>query len=566
MQLLQQLQEASSLQISDLKKAMQKDKRAAVLFKSDLSLDDIEDKEAFLATLKYYVLNNENVRSFVAMRHNVKDVDKDTLKGYRSLRGKDLDANTLKWLKEFIQDIFKENASVGRGTMSPDLKKELKDWANGNGRYFNLSAWAQRELMAIPSLRPNKRVLLYRGVLFKEYDLKEKEGYDGTMDEGNGLKFLRSIKKGTREIELTWDRPSSWSYSRDIADRFAQYGPASSNYAATFQWLERSMSKKHIDGALGFVISTFANPEDILIDFNLFPGMQSQHGNEAEVILKSGTYTARVVKKYTVDEGEVDPLAAPAADDSPVVPAISSIKEFATAFKLPENTDELTNTTRRIWSTDALAVLQDMPIFKKLILNSTTTEVVHAFDKLMDFYNTKLKHISKDDVKADKFALDKDMSRSVQKLRNIIDTFTQSTRHSKFKSEKNSKGDGRKHDLTGEEYRATISAYDLKSLEKDLLTYGYITSREGGQALTSLSNAVKGQLPSSARIQQFGAAKQMPVIDDITKRFFDMVGVDKPADRNEAMKTMINLIRKAHRTSVMLDELKSVKKQLEELA
>jgi hypothetical protein len=563
MQLLQQLHEASSLQISDLKKAMQKDKRAAVLFKKDLSLDDIEDKDAFLATLKYYVLNNENVRNFVAMRHNVKDVDKETLKGYRSLRGKDLDANKLKWLKEFIQDVFKEASSVDRGTLSPDLKRELKDWVNGNGRYFNLPAWAQRELMAIPSLRPDKRVLLYRGVLFKEYDLKEKESYDGTMEEGNGLKFLRSIKKGTREIELTWDRPSSWSYNRDIADRFAQYGPASSNYAATLQWLDRSMQKKHIDGALGFVISTFANPEDILLDMNRF-NVSSQHGNEAEVILKPGTYLARIVKKYTVDAGEVDPTIEPASD-SPVGPALETVKQFAASFKLPEGTEDILS-DRKIWTTDALDVLKYPAKFKKLILNSTTTEVVHAFDKLMEFYNSKLKHLSKEDMAAEKFAHDKDASREVQKLRDLIDRFTEKARHSKFKSDKNARGEGKKHDLSGEEYRSTISAFDLRELEKDLLTRGVISSREAGHALTVLSNRVKGQLPTSARIQQFGAAKQIPIIDEIVKKFFEMVGLDKPADRTEAMKMMINLIRKAHRNHVMMDELSAVKKKLEELA
>ena len=65
MSLLQQLQEASSLSVADLKKAVQKDPRAAPVLKADLKLDDIADKEAFLASVKFHILNNDKVREFV---------------------------------------------------------------------------------------------------------------------------------------------------------------------------------------------------------------------------------------------------------------------------------------------------------------------------------------------------------------------------------------------------------------------------------------------------------------------------------------------------------------------
>ena len=296
--LLKLLQEASTLGINSLKKEMLKDKRISAIFKKNLSLDDIEDKEAFLATLKYWVLNNDSVKNFVASRQNVKDVDLGTFAGYRKMRGKDLTQDNLKWLSEFIQDIFKEYSSVEKGVMSPGLKKELRDWFNASGRYYNLPSWAQRELMSIPSIRPKKRIIVYRGLLFSEGSLEERKLYDGTLEVGNGLEFLRSIKKGTREVDLKWDRPSSWSHGKAVAERFAQFGPASSNFAATFQWLDRAMSKKHIDGALGFVIATFARPEDILIDTDLMRSqLETTHGSEGEVILKAGTYSSRIVKK-----------------------------------------------------------------------------------------------------------------------------------------------------------------------------------------------------------------------------------------------------------------------------
>lgn len=565
MSLLKLLQEASTLAIPSLKKAMLKDKRAAILFKKDLTLDDIEDKDAFLATLKYWILNNESVRSFVAMRHDVKDLDKKTLLQYRSMRGKDLDANNLKWLIAFIQDVFKEHASVERAVMSSDLKRELKSWINTSGRYNNLALWAQRELLAIPTLRPDKRVVLYRGVLFKQYDLEEKDKYDGTLEVGNGLKFLRSIKQGTREVDLSWDRPSSWTYKKEVAERFAKFGPASSNYAATFQWLDRSIQKKHIDGALGYVISTFAEPDDILLDMNrLRTNINQIHGDESEVILKPGTYKAHIVKKYTVDQGEVNPDEEIQSDDSPLPVTFEAIASFDKSFKLPEVSSVL-DSDLRIWSSDAVGLVKHTNLFKTLIKNSTTTSVVHAYDKLMEFYSATLKDLDAKHLKAEKHSANPELGRKVLKLKELIAQLSGNVKHSKFRTEKNSSGLGKKSDLSGEEYRATISPYDLKYMEKDLLTLGRISDSTADKAFTSLALHTGVQLPTSAKLKQFGSAKQTPLIEQAVINFFKKIDITKPEDKQEALKAMINFIRKAHRNYIMLEEIVDIKKMLGEL-
>ena len=62
-----------------------------------------------------------------------------------------------------------------------------------------------------------------------------------------------------------------------------------------------------------------------------------------------------------------------------------------------------------------------------------------------------------------------------------------------------------------------------------------------------------------------GAAKQEPVIKDVLSKFFKLVGVDAPEDKNEAIKIAINLIRKAQRNYIMLKFIKDMYEALGEL-
>lgn len=164
-------------------------------------------------------------------------------------------------------------------------------------------------------LKPTQPVTLYRGLLFR-------------LGSDNTANFLRSIRKGTGTVNLVWDRLSSWTTSKEIANRFATCRSASSNFDAMMGWMSKVKDERVIDGDLGFVISTLARPEDILVDMRMV-NVASQHGHEGEVVLKPGRKIARIVKKYNI-KGEVDPKA-----DSAGRPAVfSKIDQFIENLKI----------------------------------------------------------------------------------------------------------------------------------------------------------------------------------------------------------------------------------------
>lgn len=566
MQLIQLLQEASSLPLQDLKKAISKDKRAAPVLKKDLKVEDIPDMGAFLTTLKFYLFNNSNVRDFIKLRHDIKDVNKVEYDELKVLKPVDIDQKKLDAIVDFVATLFKEHGATTRSSMSPDLKKELKAWVNGNSRYHNISGWAQKELDSLPNLKPDKRIVIYRGVLFSEYDLKSSKSYDGKTQDGNGMAFLKTIRDGGKEIDIKWDRPSSWTTSKDIADKFAKYGPASSSYAATFQWLSRG--DKKIDGALGYVISTFANPEDILIDMRrLTASIEMQHGDEGEIILKPGEYTGRIVKKYTV-EGEVDPtVKQDDGSNSVAAKAIDKVSEHSDKFDLTDDAKEILKIAkdlRKFWSTDAIMLIKYPELFKKLILNSTTTTATHLHDKLNDWYFKELHHVKDEDLRADKYATNEKLAEKIPKVKNVISHFREKVNHSKFKADNNTKAVGPKFDLTGDEWRSTIKAFDVNEVERELLRDGYITSSEGARSFKKITDALGIELPTSARFNQYGAAKQKPIIQETLKKFMKMVGLSyNEEEPKEAEKTMINLMRKAYRNYDMLSDIEKLKENID---
>lgn len=566
MSLLQLLQEASSLPVADLKKAVQKDKRAAPVLKKDLKLEDLPDVATFLASVKFHIFNNDKVREFVKQRNLVKDVNKQEFDEIRRLRPADLNQAKLTWLTDFVADLFKEHASVERGTLSRDLKNELNDWFNSNGRYFNLPVWAMKELDSVPGLKPTKRTLLYRGLLFKQGDLEERTKYDGTLEVGNGLTFLRSIRKGERIVDLTWARPSSWTKSLDTATQFARFGPASSSFSATLQWLDRSMKEKHIDGALGFVISTFAEPDAVLLDTQRFNAtFHMQHGGEGEVILKPGTYACRIVKKYTVDKGEVEVDASDKeVDTAPLDTAFEQLKALDAELEIPEGLESIGEG----WGLDSIdRLVRDVGVFKRLILNSTTTRAHHAHDKVIATYHEVLKDLDKALLSAETHANNPELGRKVKQLKRLVDRITNKVGHPKFKTDPKDVGTkkGPRHELSSEEYRTTLNSPDIMAIERPLLTTGKIKDRTGSLAFQALAKAAGVDLPSSAQPHMFGAPKQAKMIDDIIDGLFKKLDIEKHEDRTENIKTLLTLLKKAYRNNKMLREIADIKNIIKEL-
>jgi len=553
MKFLQILNEASTLQVSDLKKVITKDKKVSMILSKDVKLEDITDKEGFLSTLKFYIFNNENVRMFVKSRHDIKDVNKFEFDDLKKKRASDLTQSDLDIIGDFLRVLFKEHTSVSKNTLSPDAKRELRDWVNGDNRYHALSGWAIKELQSVPGLKPSKRILVYRGLLFSESSLKISKSYDGTLEVGQGQKFLKSIKDGSREVDLSWERPSSWTTSKEIAERFAQYGPASSQNGAMMQWLGRMSSKKAIDGALGYVISTFVNPEDVIIDFSKIALSGAKHGDEGEVIIKAGTIKARIVKKYTV-EGEVDPDEK-AADTSKVTETFDALTKFVSENGLPSDLAAIKSTmskTRDIYGSNASALCSYPDLIVPLMKNSTTTTVIHLMDKYIDFFNSTFKNVTKDDLKIDKYmSTDEEFVKKLQALSTVYSTFTGTVTHSKFVGADNQKGKGQINKLSAEEFRATISSSDLAGMQNEYLKLGYF--KDESREFISLGNSLKIEIPSSFKVM--GAAKQKPYIDEVINAFFEKYSIESPGDSLEKFKSLINLLRKAYRNYSMIDTL-----------
>jgi hypothetical protein len=240
---------------------------------------------------------------------------------------------------------------------------------------------------------------------------------------------------------------------------------------------------------------------------------------------------------------------------------VEEVKKFASTFKLPEVATQI-ELPQNIWSADGVQLVKFPEQFRALVSNSTTTQLIHAYDQLNDWYKNTLHKLSADELKPDRHVRDEQRSRQAAHLKKIYSFFNERVNHAKLRSDTNGKGEGKAHQLNGEEFRATISPFDVKAIEKDLMTRNTI-SKNSSHEFSKLSNYLGVKGPGSAPLHMFGSAKQKPYIDETIDKFFKMVGLERPADDVEAKKTMINLLRKASRNYEMIKRLKNVKEQLE---
>lgn len=547
--LLKLLQEASTLRIEDVKKAIKKDSRvSAILGKEAPRLDSIGDKDAFLSTIKYLLLNNSNVLEFVKRRDNVaKFSKKSDFDPLRKARSKDLTQELLDDLHAFVKALFSEHASVDRGSMSSALRKELSDWVNHSGRYYNLPLWAMNELKTIDAVKPSKKVVLYRGLLFKDYDLSETKSYNGTLEEGNGLKFLKSIRAGKRTVDLTWDRPSSWSTSKATAEQFAKYGPASSSFSATFQWLERGV--KAIDGAIGFVISVHADPADVLIDMSK-ANIRSGYTDESEMILAPGTYLARVVKKFTVD-GEVDLSAETLTDASTVTELYNSVKQ-----KLGHlSAVEAISLDKTVWSSynSLTNILANRQQLITVVRDSTTTSLMHDLNNALKILSEVAK-IDDKTLRADNYVDQPQVRRMAKALSSLKNGYALT----KYKQDSNKSA----HELTAEEIRRTLIVYQASQLEQLLVANRPLTSSTGRDAVTALRALAKmtdADFPET--FVKMGIVKQTQIANTILNSAAKNLGIDKESE-TDTSKLMIDIIKRLSRNLKIMALLSQIKQSI----
>jgi hypothetical protein len=470
-----------------------------------------------------------------------------TLKKLRELKPTALTQKDIDALQEFTSDLFREFSYVERNGISGPVRKELVDWKNSNGRYFDLSRSAQKELMSVPGLRPTRPTLLYRGLLFSSHDLKERKRYDGQMEVGKGLQFLRSVRDGSRVVDLEWDRASSWSTDRDTALAFAKFGSANSNFGATLQWLERGSKGHAIDGDLGFLISTLAQPEDILIDVaRLNTAAHLKHGTEAEMILAPGQYTCRVTTKLT-KKGEVDPTA-PVADES-VNSLIEAVREFSRTWKI----DVPPGIVSTEWSTvDADRALSqgNTELFLALASRGVKEEVLRAYSELKKFYDEHVRSLSIEELQT--LIADKKVGPVIDWITQLRKQMTSQNAHPAFKKPDNSKGRTTNDELTPEQFREagyTVMSDRLKSLTQS----GRFTDGMLGMYLNTLGKGFGVKIDRD--IHRRGRKEQEEAVDQMLDGFFKALKQERPADRDEAIRILRNAIAGAERNSRLLNEL-----------
>ena len=549
MELLSTLQEASGHPVDDLKKVMSKDKRTKALFQKHLDIDDITNKAEFLNTVKFFLLNNRNVIQFVEDRDNVKSVSKHMLKKLRELKPAELTQRNVDDLLGFVADLFREHGYVERAGISGPTRKELVDWKNANGRYFDLSRSTQRELMSVPGLRPTRPTLLYRGLLFSSHDLKERKRYDGQLEVGKGLKFLRSIREGSRIVDLEWDRASSWSTSKETAMQFAKFGSAQSNFGATLQWLERGSAGRAIDGDLGFIISTLARPEDILIDIErLVTAAHLKHGSESEMILAPGTYTCRVSTKYN-QKGEVDPTAS--TIDDRVNSVVEAVREFARTWNV--NVPE--GIVSSEWSTiavDRALERGEADVFKKLASKGVKEEVLRSYTELKAFYDQHIANLNADSLQS--LLADSKVGKVVEWIIEFRKMMTGQDRHPAFKTPDNSRGRTTVDKMTPEQYRE--AGYTLLADRvKDGTGNGRYTDSSIGRHMNMLAKGFGKKDKADSEIHRKGRKDQEAHVDHVLDGFFETIGRERPADREEALKLLRNALTGAERNAHLLNTL-----------
>lgn len=528
-QSLSLIQESSALILPDLKKVMQKDKRVSPFLKRDSTFADLEDPKTSLETLKFYMLNNPNVVSHVKSRFGVgkNGVSKWDLDQFRKSR--DLEEKQFDLLKQVVQDIFKDHASLARGTVSAGTLKELRSWANHSGRYYNLTQEAQRELDTVEALKPAKPIVVYRGLLFKEYDFRDvSSSWD--KNEPNGIKFAKAIRANKKEVDLSWDRPSSWSKEKGVAQRFAMYGPASSNFEATFQMLSR---KGAIDGKVGYIVSMLVDPKDVLVDFEKARATIGQYESESEVIVKPGKYHCRIVKKFTPDgEAKLD------ADDSETINAMTEIKSILSdiAKMKTAELDTITNINGdKGWGIPSFVKLLKSNSFKKAAVNSTTTMVLHMHDALLAAAKKiapLLKKVSREVV-----AKDSEMSTAYKQATEFLSSLNRSSEAE-----------------SAEEYRKTIRATEI-DFERAIASRNSFYDKDETENFKRLGDHLKVEPPSKTHVHMTTKPKQAAYINNVIDAFFRHIGVDIPEDETEKKASFINILKKAvrnHTTASMI--------------
>lgn len=187
------------------------------------------------------------------------------------------------------------NPKIKIKKLPADVRKWLSEAIDNQ---YSVSMPYRDDVELLSQFVPGQPTTLYRGLLFKSLvgfvSFLEKNGVTD-----NHIEFIPN------EVE---HRVSSWSHSEGTAENFARHSSATSQNAATLNWLLNA--KKAIDGNHGILIKATIDPKDILVDVTLVEDdiNTKRYAATDEVFVKSGVKVKGEIVKLWNEKGEVSNL------------------------------------------------------------------------------------------------------------------------------------------------------------------------------------------------------------------------------------------------------------------
>lgn len=550
MNFLQQLDEAANIPLDQLKDKMKKDPRVKMIFQRTLNVEELKDPVEFAKTIHYYIFNNPQVREYISKRGDRRDVSTHWFKrmAKSSNPTEKLSQMELEWLQSLVKELFKDVTYVQKKDISKRGFENLMSFYNN--ATSTIDAYTAREVESL-GFKPAGPITLYRGMLFNEDSLRDKNGYGY----GEGLKFLKSIRQGKRTVDLDDDQYVMWTTDKSRALLQALYGNEAS-WRSADDIKDGKIGKYR--GSLAFVISTLAAPEDIIIDFSEY---HAAHGwppkNQVgyhSVIVKPGKRLARVVSRHT-KEGEVDAIPQDETED------LGNIKQLLTMFgrilKLPfpeikyENLSRFTHDPEVM---EQISVLIDPEVKEKIrkLLNAT-----------MSFYQKHLKDLDLTKL-ADQAGQHSD---AYAALRKIEDEFDGYIRHRDFanpnsvRAHERTVGTAKIKELTSGDQFLSAESYDGNAVEA-----ANVIASQKRWTKWGLSGVWRGlakignpniHIPDKLHLE--GWKVQKPVVDAAVDGFYKVLGKPKPDSFAEQAKEFVRVANEAAKVAAGAKFLQAVR-------
>jgi hypothetical protein len=212
---------------------------------------------------------------------------KTLLRDYESVRMNFSDSDLVKFATLYgrylpdLKKILNLELTGKVPTLSGESKRFLREWIDTNSR-----AMPRPNPDIVEELRPYRpdgTLLLYRGIRFN--------------DVGELVEFTKKFAETGKVFPFESNHWTSWTTSREVAERFGRYTSATSQNEAMMGWLSMVKSEKSYSGSGGYVIGARVQPDQCLVDIGK-TGISGQHGNESEVIVNRGAKL--VCKVYEV--------------------------------------------------------------------------------------------------------------------------------------------------------------------------------------------------------------------------------------------------------------------------